>query len=852
MTTTTPAPQRTPSRPPWTVRVAAWSARHRWPVALIWFIATIGLFVGSLAAGGTRSVEAVSNDQRSKSESGEALVVWADANAGAAQAPVSQQFLMVVTSPTTTVDDPAYQGTIADIVSRLSAFQSTVDGVAGPVFTELADPTKAPPSAGLVSPDRTTVRIVARVPGDGSVVTERLATAPQLVDQIRAAHPGYGIHVLNGTLTNSEISELINGGLDRSLLLTIPLTFLILLVAFGAVVAAMIPLVLAVTALLAAFGILALYSQTIAAVSPYANQLVVLIGLAVAVDYSLFMVTRFRTERRRRGAIASPSARARVVARRIVLTAIAIGLPAGVAVASSSGNLPEASRVPAIAGAAAVAIAVVIFALARLVDRGHDPTKLPSIEASSATAGRAVFFSGLAVMISIGGLFFLDDPLFRSMAVGTIAVVLVAVIGSLTFLPAVLAILGDGVNGLRIPILGRERPEGSGIWAVVVRAVMRRPVIAAASTAILLGALATPTFRLHMGQADFSSFPDSLDGVQAINLLTSKWPTGAELDLAVVVTHADEASTKAAIDRMETALKSVDGVVGPPQTTPSADGHAVYIQYLMTGNQNDQHDQDVIREVRGDVIPAAFSGASGARALVTGDAAYTLDVVDFYAHGMPMVMGFVLALSFCLLLVAFRSIVIPIKAILLNLLSTGAAFGLMVLVFQEGWGADAIGFKPGAIEGFIPVFIFTILFGLSMDYHVFILTRIKEARDHGLSSNEAVARGIAITSGTITSAAAIMVVVFAVFVTLPLTIIKQLGFGLAVAVFIDATVVRSILLPATMRLLGDWNWWLPRWLNWLPRVTIEADADAAGEGPDGTVRAPLHSPAGSPETVAGS
>jgi len=214
---------------------------------------------------------------------------------------------------------------------------------------------------------------------------------------------------------------------------------------------------------------------------------------------------------------------------------------------------------------------------------------------------------------------------------------------------------------------------------------------------------------------------------------------------------------------------------------------------------------------------------------VTGDAAYTLDVVDFYLNGMPLVMGFVLTLSFLLLLVAFRSIVIPIKAILLNLLSTGAAFGLLVVVFQEGLLADVIGFKPGPIEGFIPVFIFTILFGLSMDYHVFILTRIKEARDRGLPSNEGVARGISITSGTVTSAAAIMVVVFGVFVTLPLTIIKQLGFGLAIAVFIDATVVRSILLPASMRLLGEWNWWMPRFLGWIPRVTIEGEPDDALE-----------------------
>jgi RND superfamily putative drug exporter len=751
-----PVTSSTAARAPWTVRVAAWSARHRWPVFGLWFVATIGLFVVSLAAGGTRSVEAVSNDQRAKYEAGEAYVIYSEANASVGQqAPASQQFLLIMSSAQRTVDDPAFKAATADIAARMAALKATVDGVSGPVFEQIVDPTVAPDSAGLISPDRTTVRIVARVPGDGAVIAQRLDPVPALVTEIKAAHPDYVIHALNNTLANNEISELINGGLDASLRLTIPLTFLILLVAFGAVVAAVVPLILAVTALLAAFGILGLYSQAITPVSPYASQLVVLIGLAVAVDYSLFMVTRFRTERR------------------------------------------------------------------------HGREKLAAIHAASNTAGRAVFFSGLAVMISIAGLFLLDDPLFRSMAVGTISVVLVAVIGSLTFLPATLAIVGDGVNRLRVPFVGRDREEGSGIWAVVVKAVMRRPVIAAAATALLLVALASPVLRLHMGQADFTSFPDSLDGVQAVNLLNEKWPAGSDLDLSVVVTRADEAQTKTAIQRMTDAVLAIPGLSGPPHTSMSADGHVAFINYLMAGGSNDVRNQDIVRQVRSSVVPTAFAGLTGVRALVTGDAAYTLDVVDFYAHGMPLVMAFVLTLSFLLLLVAFRSIVIPIKAILLNLLSTGAAYGLLVFVFQEGHGADLLGFKPGPIEGFIPVFIFTILFGLSMDYHVFILTRIKEARDHGLSSNEAVARGIAITSGTITSAAAIMVVVFGVFVTLELTVIKQLGFGLAIAVFLDATIVRSVLLPATMRLLGEWNWWLPSWLGWLPHVTIEGIEEPA-------------------------
>jgi uncharacterized membrane protein YdfJ with MMPL/SSD domain len=753
-----PAPSNRPAGVPWTVRIADWSARHRWPVFGLWFVATIGLFVGSLAAGGTNTAEAVSNDDRAKYEAAEAFVVYNAANAGAQQEEkASAQFLLVVTNPNGTIDDPAYAAALSDITTRLGALQATVDGKTGPVFEDLVDPTKAPPQAGLVSEDRTTARIVARVPGDGEVLVARLVPVPALIDELKADYPAYGIHPLNNTLTNDDIQELINGGLDRSLVLTIPITFAILIIAFGAVVAAVIPLVLAVTALLAAFGLLGLYSQYVTAISPYATQLVVLIGLAVAVDYSLFMLTRFRTERR------------------------------------------------------------------------HGREKLPAIHVASNTAGRAVFFSGLAVAISMAGLFLLDDPLFRSMAVGTIAVVTVAVIGSLTFLPATLAILGDGVNRLRIPILGRPREEGSGIWAVLVRNVMKRPVIAAVGSALVLLVLASPVLRLHMGQSDLESFPDSLDGVQALNLLNEKFPSGGQLEVDVVVTNADDPATKTALDKLSTSVLALPGTGEPTESFTSADGKVALLTFGQSGGGNDLRNQDTIRQIRSTIVPAVFGSLPDVKAYVSGDAAFTLDVVTFYSNGMPQVMAFVLAFSFILLLIAFRSVVIPIKAIILNLLSTAAAFGVLVWVFEDGHGSELLGFKPGPIEAFVPVFIFTILFGLSMDYHVFILTRIKEARDRGMSSNEAVARGISVTAGTITSAAAIMVVVFSVFLTLELTVIKQLGLGLAVAVFLDATIVRSILLPATMRLLGDWNWWLPSWLSWLPHVTVEGELPEHGD-----------------------
>jgi RND superfamily putative drug exporter len=536
-------------------------------------------------------------------------------------------------------------------------------------------------------------------------------------------------------------------------------------------VASVIPLLLAATSLAAGYGFLALYSQVVGPVSPNASQLIVLMGLAVAVDYSLFMITRFRTERR----------------------------------------------------------------------AGRDV--LAAIETSSSTAGRAVFFSGIAVVISLGGLVTLGISLFTSMAVGTMAVVLVSVIGSLTFLPATLAIVGDRVNLGRpitwLPRLFRARgalaaierraarPAGSGFWARLVSAVMARPVVMTVLSAALLIAIAAPVTLLRTGTTEITGLPSSIDGIAAIKLVNEKFPFGQGITLDVVVTHADEPAVKAKIEELKHRLDGIDGLSGPPFERTNPDGTVALVSYQMGGGRNDEANRDIVRDVRTNVVPALFDdpALAGAHAYVSGAAARTLDIVGIYTDATPRIFAFVLGLSFLLMLVAFRSIVIPIKAILLNLLSTAAAFGVMVLVFREGWFADQLGIVPGGvIESWVPIFVFTILFGLSMDYHLFILTRIKEARDRGLDSRAAVARGISVTSGTITSAASIMVVVFAVFVTFSFVFIQQLGLGLAVAVFIDATLIRSVLLPATMTLLGDWNWWLPRWLAWLPHVTIEAES----------------------------
>ena len=300
----------------------------------------------------------------------------------------------------------------------------------------------------------------------------------------------------------------------------------------------------------------------------------------------------------------------------------------------------------------------------------------------------------------------------------------------------------------------------------------------------------------------------------------------------MVVTRADEPATQAAIERLQVEGLKVDGLHEPVEVVASRDGTAAVVQFTMAGGQNDPANRDLVRLARTELAPSVFGDLPGVETYVSGGAAYAADVTQVYANGTPLIFLFVLGLSFLLMLVAFHSIVIPVKAILLNLLSTAAAYGVVVLVFQDGWLAEPLGITPsGVIESWVPLFIFTVLFGLSMDYHLFILTRIKEARDRGADSYGAVATGISVTSGTITSAASIMVVVFLVFVTLKFVFLQQLGIGLAVAVFIDATLSRCVLLPASMTLLGDWNWWMPRFLDWIPRVTIEGDPDVPVDVP---------------------
>jgi RND superfamily putative drug exporter len=796
------------SREPWTVKVAVWSARHRFPVFAAWFVLIAGLMLGASVLGGQRS-QSVMDKGQTIGDSQIGWNVYNDANANVSGHVDTEFFYLIVSSTSGQLDTPESRAEIAAMTQRLAEATATYDGATLPVF--YADPAGQMPAVvdpyalasvapdqapRVLSADGTTAIITASISGGNDEAEAKATAVKPVVAELQKQYPNLTIYALNNRLINEDFGNYVNGSLDSLLLPTLIVTLLILLVACRSLIAAVVPIVLALSAIIGAMGLVGIYSQTVAPVSQYVGQIVVLIGLAVAVDYSLFVISRFRTERGR-GNVSFCG----------ILTRTA---------SSGWSGMRAALR----------------------EQEGQGRAKIGAIEVASSTAGRAVFFSGLAVMISLGGLLLINDDVFKSIAIGSISVVAISVLGSLTFLPATLAILDRWVFRFGLPVLARDRGEGRGIWGTIVRTATSRPVIAAGAAAVLLLAVAFPVSKLQLGSttSDVSTLPHSVEGVRAWDLITQKWPAGRDLAIEVIVTNADQPATQAAIADYVSALKSgrIAGVnASNVNVSTAGDGTVVDIAAPIPGGANDLANWDLAREFRGTIVPSYFGSLADTKVYVSGDAAFTMDYANWYGGQMPLVIVFVLGMSFLLLLVAFHSIVIPLKAIILNLLSAGAAFGVLVLLFQEGWLKDITGIRPNVVEAWAPAMIFTILFGLSMDYHVFILTRVKEARDRGLPSTDAVVKGITITAGTVTSAAAIMVCVFGAFFTIQLAIMQELGIGLAVAILVDATLVRSLLLPSLMKLLGEWNWWMPSFLRWVPRITIEGEPEEAlGAGDD--------------------
>jgi uncharacterized membrane protein YdfJ with MMPL/SSD domain len=477
----------------------------------------------------------------------------------------------------------------------------------------------------------------------------------------------------------------------------------------------------------------------------------------------------------------------------------------------------------------AVGVDYALFYIRRMrEERASGHSTESAIDVAAATSGRSVLISGVTVIIAMAGMYFAGAPTFSSFATGTILVVAVAVVGSLTVLPALLSKLGDGIERGRIPGLGRlrDRVARIGVWSRVLDRVLRRPLLWGGLAAALLVALAIPATGLDTGTPDTSaSLPQDEPVVQTFNRVRDAFPQ--ETTTLGVVVRADDVTApdvRAGLVDLRGAAAQHPDLLPPsePELEVSPDKTVAHVQMEIAGDGTDDKSNQALDLLRNEVVPQSIGAVDGVETLVGGPTAMDADFNDTMASHVPYVFAFVLTAAFLLLLVTFRSIVVPIKAILLNLLSVAAAYGVMVLVFQHGWFKGLLGFtETGPIESWIPLFLFVVLFGLSMDYHVFILSRVREAYDNGMRTEDAVGYAIKNTAGVVTSAAVVMIAVFAIFGSLSFIMFKQMGVGLAFAVLIDATIIRGVLLPATMKLLGDRNWWLPKSLGWIPEIEHE-------------------------------
>jgi len=737
-------------------RAGRWSATH-WKTATVVWIAFVA---AAIALGATAGTRMLTNSEQTDGQAARAETMLAGAGfvdrAGET---------VVVHSPELTANNREFTQTIRTVVATLRD---------RPEVTRLRSPLAG--ARGQVSKDGHSALIEFELNGDADSAGDRVQPVLDSVAAAQRAHPNFTIREFGEASADHQLSGTLNRDLRRAERLSVPITFLILLVAFGAFVAAGLPVLLAFSAVLASLGLAALASHVQHA-SDATSSVMLLMGMAVGVDYSLFYLKREREER---------------VAGR------------------------EAGR---------------------------------ALQRAAATSGHAILVSGATVMVAMGGMLLAGDKVFTSVGVGAMLVVFVSMAGSLTVLPALLAKLGDRVERGLLAVLAagasrllrtvgvQPRPlaraverrtlllrlrgsrNESRLWSLILRPALRFPAIAACVSTAFLIVLALPAFDMHTRLLSLADLPRGLGIVKSYEAVQRAFP-GAQTPAVVVVKTRDVTAphARAALAALRHRALASRVMREPIQTTISRDRTVARIEIPLAGDGDNARSVAALRVLRQRVLPAALGRLPGTQYAVTGETAGSHDFNEKMKHRAPFVFAFVLGLAFLLLLVNFRSIVVPIKAIVLNLLSVGAAYGVLVWIFQEGHLQHLLGFRSnGGVVSWLPLFLFAVLFALSMDYHVFVLSRVRELVDRGFSTDEAVARAIRTTAGTVTSAAAVMVAVFAIFASLQTLDIKQMGVGLAVAVLVDATIIRGVLLPASMKLLGDWNWYLPRWLGWLSR-----------------------------------
>jgi uncharacterized membrane protein YdfJ with MMPL/SSD domain len=720
-------------------RMGRWSASHRKIAIFGWLALVVASFAMSVAI---LPMQTIKPKDAAVGEAGKANQIL-DAAFDLDKTGLGE--FVVIQSKTRTVDDPAFRATIDEVVGVLSGFEK-VDKLQTPL---------AHGNEGQISADRRAALISFSPRGSYEEAALYIDRITEAVGDVQKAHPDFYVGEA-GVSTKKAVNQLVNSGIAQAGIIALPLTFAILLLVLGSAVAALVPLLVGLTSVLGTFGLVSLVSQLVP-MDAQVSEVILLIGLAVGVDYSLFYLRREREERR-------------------------------------AGRSESAA-----------------------------------LEAAAATSGRAVLISGFTVIIAMAGMLLSGDKTFMSFAIGTMMVVAVAMVGSLTVLPAVLSKLGDRVEKGRVPFTHRLRRDSSDagrFWGAILRPVLRHPVISAVASAAVLVVLALPALQLHTADSGLDALPKSQPELQAFRAIDAAFPGGATAAV-VAIKGEDGPRIRAAIADLKIRALASGEMQNPIQVEKSPDGSAFQVDIPLAGEAADDVSYHALATLRNEILPATVGTVPGAGYAVGGGTAMSHDFNAKMKSSAPLVFGFVLLFAFLLLLAAFRSVVIGLTAILLNLLSVAAAYGMLVAVFQWGWGENLLDFNStGGIASWLPLFLFVILFGLSMDYHVFILSRIREAFDRGLKTGDAVEHGIRTSAGVVTGASIVMVGVFSVFAVLPLLDLKEMGIGLAAAILIDATIVRAVLLPATMKLLGDANWYLPKRLEWLPRLEHESETAA--------------------------
>jgi putative drug exporter of the RND superfamily len=735
---TTKAPGPAGAGGPLVERVAGWSVRHRKTAVFGWLLlVAVAVLVGNML--GTKNLNSYD-----PGEAGRAERVLSQA--GVVQRPVETVLIRARTGGLPVVRDPEVRQAIAQVATALHG----VPKAAINIQTPLAPGGRAfagGAAHGLISRDGRSALVTFAVAGDPSNADKTVAAAERATAVVQARHPDLLIGEAGQASVGRATNSIVRADFRKAEVTSVPITLALLLAAFGALIAAGIPLLLAGTAVATAISLLAIPSRWLPVGGP-TSSIVLLVGMAVGIDYSLFYLRREREE--------------------------------------------------------------------RTAGRG----KAEALRIAASTSGRAIVVSGLTVMISLAGLFLTGIDTFSGLALGTILVVGVAVLGSLTVLPATLSWLGDRVERGKIPFLGRRRATArpSRLWQGLAARVVARPLLYGGAAAILLGALAAPALGMRLADVGFHDLPTNVPVVRNLLATQRAFPGGPAPAEVVVTGHGlSDSPVRQAVADLQGRAATSSALREPVTATLLGSGRVLVVSVPLAGGGTDATSEHALATLRQQVLPATLGKVPG---ISYGVAGFTAGNHDFSARldeRAPLVFVFVLGFAFLLMMITFQSVTIPLMSIALNLLSVGAAYGLMTLIFQDGHLHQLLGFSPyGAIVPWMPLFMFVILFGLSMDYQVFLLSRIRELRSRGASTRLAITGGIGANSGVVTSAAVIMVAVFSIFATLSLIEFKMFGIGMASAVLIDATIVRGILMPAAMALLGERTWYLPHWLPLLP------------------------------------